>query len=233
MTMTETTRNTEVSDLLGRYAKAYGVEWRDSVEENQQAVRRLTFLLPQLWSTLSSTDQHRLYQLAKETQANPLKVTWMGWRDLIKGFRYARDMWRTMKRDGMQVAQKRVADAVDLQQTLLSTIIHLHENNGSLAGSVPKYEQALYDAARKLHQDGLYYVEYSSHEGKRLSVQCFVHPDIEFEYEPTQHITLNLVQAVNDAGGYVDGIEFIPNEPESGTAYRAGQKEFGSSGQFA
>lgn len=60
---------------------------------------------------------------------------------------------------------------------------------------------------------------------EELSLRCLIDPAVEFEYEPTHAIGVALMTAVNEAGGVVNGIDFVPDHADASGAHRTSQAQ--------
>lgn len=177
--------------------------------DGKQQIRHVMHLLPQVWGQFDPAVQKELYDLAVR-QRGKVQLTARDWLKVIPAIgRALREMRGVMRRDGLAGVGQAALEYQQLHHALLDTVISLYEGRQAQAAA-ERDEAAALAILPALQSQGVRFLNIDRGPDRSLTVRCFITPEIEYEYEPTHAISVQLMTAINASGGWVNDIEFIP-----------------------
>ena len=179
------------------------------IGDSKQKIRQILHLLPQVWGQFDPAVQKELYDLAMRQRGQP-HLTGRDWLRVIPSiFQAGRDFLRTARQEGVVVMGQVALEYQQVHAQLLDRIIALYEGRQAQLAA-EQDEAAALAILPALQARGVRFMEVDRGPDRSLTVRCFIAPEIEYEYEPTHAISVDLMKAVGASGGWIGDVEFIP-----------------------
>lgn len=179
------------------------------IGDSKQKIRQILHLLPQVWGQFDPAVQKELYDLALR-QRDMKRLTGRDWLRVIPAiFQAGRDFLRTARQDGVVAVGQVALEYQQVHAQLLDRIIALYEGRQAQLAA-EQDEAAALAILPALQARGVRFMEVDRGPDRSLTVRCFIAPEIEYEYEPTHAISVDLMKAVGASGGWIGDVEFIP-----------------------
>ncbi len=177
--------------------------------DSKQQIRHVMHLLPQVWGQFDAAVQKELYDLALKQRAQ-LRLSARDWLKVLPAIGQAlHELSGLVRREGVIGVSRAALEYQQVHQALLDLIITLYEGRQAQVAA-ERDEAAALAILPDLQARGVRFMEVDRGTDRSLTVRCFITPEIEYEYEPTHAISVQLMEAVNASGGWINDVEFIP-----------------------